>query len=172
MKQSAYQYALYLLSAQDYSEFKLRQKLRLKQFEQTEIDETLTKLIEKNYLREEEYKRLLARRWIAKGYSDSMIKRRGEQEDLTYESTELTEWREDVGSNTGDVIEKLVQKKMRGQTVPTDRLAKQKLREKVSRFLLSKGYGYDEVRRAVDSAFKARDKSDETGSPSSLDADL
>ena len=146
--------------------------MRLKQFEQTEIDETLTKLIEKNYLREEEYKRLLARRWIAKGYSDSMIKRRGEQEDLTYESTELTEWREDVGSNTGDVIEKLVQKKMRGQTVPTDRLAKQKLREKVSRFLLSKGYGYDEVRRAVDSAFKARDKSDETGSPSSLDADL
>lgn len=154
MKQSAYQYALYLLSAQDYSEFKLRQKLRLKQFEQTEIDETLTKLIEKNYLREEEYKRLLARRWIAKGYSDSMIKRRGEQEQLSFTSDELLHWRQDMDRSSEDTISLLVQKKMRGRDLPVDRDAKQKLREKVSRFLLSKGYGWDDVRRAVDEAMK------------------
>jgi regulatory protein len=155
MKQSAYQYALYLLSAQDYSEFKLRQKLRLKQFEQTEIDETLTKLIEKNYLREEEYKRLLARRWIAKGYSDSMIKRRGEQEQLTFTAEELLSWRQDMDRSSDDTISLLVQKKMRGRDLPVDREGKQKLREKVSRFLLSKGYGWEDVRRAVDEAMRA-----------------
>lgn len=155
MKQSAYQYALYLLSAQDYSEFKLRQKLRLKQFEQTEIDETLTKLIEKNYLREEEYKRLLARRWIAKGYSDSMIKRRGEQEQLTFTAEELLSWRQDMDRSSDDTISLLVQKKMRGRDLPFDREGKQKLREKVSRFLLSKGYGWEDVRRAVDEAMRA-----------------
>ena len=155
MKQSAYQYALYLLSAQDYSEFKLRQKLCLKQFEQTEIDETLTKLIEKNYLREEEYKRLLARRWIAKGYSDSMIKRRGEQEQLTFTAEELLSWRQDMDRSSDDTISLLVQKKMRGRDLPVDREGKQKLREKVSRFLLSKGYGWEDVRRAVDEAMRA-----------------
>jgi len=155
MKQSAYQYALYLLSAQDYSEFKLRQKLRLKQFEQTEIDETLTKLIEKNYLREEEYKRLLARRWIAKGYSDSMIKRRGEQEKLIFAAEELLSWRQDMDRSSEDTISLLVQKKMRGRDLPVDREGKQKLREKVSRFLLSKGYGWEDVRRAVDEAMRA-----------------
>jgi regulatory protein len=154
MKQSAYQYALYLLSAQDYSEFKLRQKLRLKQFEQTEIDETLTKLIEKNYLREEEYKRLLARRWIAKGYSDSMIKRRGEQEQLSFTSEDLLNCRQEMDRSSEDTISLLVQKKMRGRDLPIDREGKQKLREKVSRFLLSKGYGWDDVRKAVDEAMK------------------
>ncbi|MFP5459292.1 MAG: regulatory protein RecX [Bacteriovoracia bacterium] len=154
MKSTAYQYALYLLSAQDYSEFKLRQKLRLKQFEAAEIDETLQKLIEKNYLREEEYKRLLARRWIAKGYSDSMIKRRGEQEQLTFTSDELLALRSDMDRSAEDTIGLLVQKKMRGREIPTDREAKQKLREKVSRFLISKGYGWDEVKKAVDMAMK------------------
>jgi SOS response regulatory protein OraA/RecX len=41
MNQSAYQYSLYLLSRQDYSEHKLRQKLKFKQFETQEIDETI-----------------------------------------------------------------------------------------------------------------------------------
>ncbi len=154
MKQSAYQYALYLLSGQDYSEFKLRQKLRLKQFELTEIDETLKKLIEKNYLREAEYKRLLAKKWIAKGYSDQMIKRRGEQEQLCYESHELNAWRDESGTSSQSVIDKLVAKKLRSGAIPEEREAKQKLREKVSRFLLSKGHSYDDVRRAVDSALK------------------
>lgn len=154
MKSTAYQYALYLLSAQDYSEYKLRQKLRLKQFEAAEIDETLQKLIEKNYLREEEYKRLLARRWIAKGYSDSMIKRRGEQEQLTFTGDELLALRSDMDRSAEDTIDLLVQKKMRGREIPADREGKQKLREKVSRFLLSKGYGWDEVKKAVDVAMK------------------
>jgi regulatory protein len=152
MKQSAYQYSLYLLSGQDYSEFKLRQKLRLKQFEQNEIDETIKKLIDKNYLREEEYKRLLAKRWISKGYSDQMIKRRGQQEDLEFSSKELRDWRDESGRSSDDVITALVSKKLRGKVIPSGREERQKLRDKVSRFLLSKGYGFDEIKTAVNAA--------------------
>jgi regulatory protein len=151
---TAYQYALYLLSGQDYSEYKIRQKMKLKGYEAEEIDTTVGKLIEKNFLREEEYKRMLAKRWISKGYSDNMIKRRGGQEKLEFGSTELIQMRDESGTSSLDVISKLVAKKMRGQDVPTDRHAKQKLRDKVSRFLLSKGYGWDEVKRAVDAAMK------------------
>ena len=155
MKQSAYQYALYLLSGQDYSAFKLRQKLKLKQFSADEIDETLRRLTEKNYLREAEYKRLLARRWMAKGYSDQLIKRRGEQEELTFSREELAEWRQELGTTSHDAIQKLVAKKIRGHEIPYEREARQKLKEKVSRFLLSKGYSYDEVKRAIDTALRS-----------------
>ncbi len=152
MTQSAYQYSLYLLSGQDYSAFKLRQKLRLKEFAPAEIDETIAKLQEKNYLREGEYKRLLARRWIAKGYSDTMIQRRGSQEELTFTREELTEWREDMGQGSGESIARLVEKKLRGREIPADREGRMKLREKVCRYLIARGHGYDEVKRAVDAA--------------------
>ena len=151
---TAYQYALYLLSAQDYSDHKMRQKLKLKGYETEEIETTMSILVEKNYLREDEYKRMLAKRWISKGYSDNMIKRRGGQEKLEFASADLTTIRQESGANSSDVITKLVAKKLRGQDIPTDRNAKQKLRDKVSRFLLSKGYGWDEVKRAIDAALK------------------
>jgi regulatory protein len=157
MNQSAYQYSLYLLSRQDYSEHKLRQKLKFKQFETKEIDETISKLISNNYLREEEYKRLLARRWILKGYSDSLIKRKGEQEKLSFEQTDLDSWREELGTNKEVSIQTLVDKKMRGKDIPTDRESLQKLKNKVSRFLISKGYGFDDVRRAVDLAMRPQE---------------
>jgi regulatory protein len=147
---TAYQYALYLLSGQDYSAYKIRQKMKLKGYEAEEIEQTLEKLIEKNYLREAEYKRMLAKRWISKGYSDNMIKRRGSQEKLEFCATELTQIRDESGASSSEVIAKLVEKKMRGQNIPTDRTAKQKLREKVTRSLLSKGYSWEEVKRAVD----------------------
>jgi SOS response regulatory protein OraA/RecX len=57
--------------------------------------------------------------------------------------------------SSDDTISLLVQKKMRGRDLPVDREGKQKLREKVSRFLLSKGYGWEDVRRAVDEAMRA-----------------
>lgn len=152
---SAYQYGLYLLSGQDYSEFKIRQKLKSKNYEATEIDEAVEKLKEKNYLREAEYKRLLAKKWIRKGYADGMIKRRGSQEHLDFDTVELAQLRDEENSSGADVLAALATKKLRGKTIPEDRNEKQKLRDKIYRALLSKGFGYDEVKRAVDSALQA-----------------
>lgn len=154
MKQSAYQYSLYLLSGQDYSEYKLRQKLKLKGFEAPEIEETLTRLIEKNYLRQEEYQRLLTRKLIAKGYSDSLIKRRAEQESLQIDSTDLQAQRSDLDLSSQDIIIQLIKKKLRSRSIPTDKLEKQKLKDKVLRFVLSKGHSYQDCKTAIESEFK------------------
>ena len=149
----AYQYALYLLSGQDYSAYKLRQKMRLKGYEAEEIDSTITRLEEKNYLREGEYKRLLAKRLMGKGYSDKLIKRRAEQEELEFSAEELGDIREESGRPAEDMMESLLAKKLRGKMIPIDRLERQKLRDKVTRFLLSKGYGFDEIKKAINAAF-------------------
>jgi regulatory protein len=146
---SPYQYALYLLAGQDYSEYKIRQKLRLKGHDAEAIDETLAKLKEKNYLREDEYKKLLARKLIRKGQADDMIKRRVQQENLTLESQEMDDIRAELGVSKEEAITQLVAKKMRGQVWPEEREKRQKLQQKVYRFLLSRGFSYDEAKRAV-----------------------
>jgi regulatory protein len=144
MKQDAYQYCLYLLSRQDYSEFKLTEKLKLKQFDKAAIEEAIMRLKEKKYLREDEYKRLTARRWIQKGYSDELIKRRAEQEKLHISSQELLMWRDECNQSSSESLHQLIQKKSRGKDLQED-----KVREKVLRFILSKGFSYDEAKRAL-----------------------
>lgn len=148
-RSSPYQYSLYLLSGQDYSEYKLRQKLKAKGYEAPEIDEAVTKLIEKNYLREEEYKKLLVRRLMRKGKADGLIRRQVEQEQLKVSAEELAECREDTGMSKDETIAQLVQKKLRGKSWPLDRTERQKLQEKVYRYLLSRGFSYDDAKKAV-----------------------
>ncbi len=154
MKQSAYQYCLYLLSGQDYSEYKIRQKLKLKGFEAEEIDQTLNKLIENNFLRQEEYTRLLTRKLISKGYSDTMIKRRAEQESLEIEPADLQEQRSDLDLSSQDSITQLIKKKLRNRSIPADKLEKQKLKDKVLRFVLSKGHSYQDCKAVIESELK------------------
>ena len=65
-----YNYCIHLLARQDYSEYKLRQKLRSKpQNLPHMIDEAIEKLKDKGLLREEAYRRLFIRKWMMKGES-------------------------------------------------------------------------------------------------------
>lgn len=148
-KSSPYQYALYLLSGQDYSEYKIRQKMRTKNFEQVEIDEAIEKLIEKKYLREEEYKRVLVKRLMRKGKADGLIKRQIEQEKLNIDSAELEELREETGTPKEEMLAQLVEKKMRGKSWPTDRAELQKLQQKIYRYILSRGFSFDDAKTAI-----------------------
>lgn len=148
-KSSAYQYSLYLLGGQDYSEFKLRNKLKSKGFEPSEIDEALVQLIAKNYLREEEYKKLLARKLIRKGKADGMIKRQIEQEKLTIDADQMSEIREEMGMSKDDTLAQLIMKKTRGKAWPKDFAEKRKAQEKVYRFLLSRGFSYEDAKKAM-----------------------
>jgi len=148
-KSSAYQYSMFLLGGQDYSEFKLRKKLKSKGYEETEINEALTKLIEKNYLREEEYKKLLARKLIRKGKADGMIRRQIEQEKLQIDAAQMTEIREEMGMSKEDTLSQLILKKTRGKAWPKDFAEKRKAQEKVYRYLLSRGYSYDDAKKAM-----------------------
>ena len=145
----AYQYCLYLLSGQDYSEYKLRQKMRTRLYEKTEIDETIAKLIEKKFLREEEYKKLLVKKLMRKGRADGLIKRQVEQEQLKVGADELLELRAETGVSKDEMITQLVSKKMRGGTWSTDRDQRRKQQEKIYRFLLSRGFSYDDAKKAV-----------------------
>ncbi len=151
MNQRIYNYSIHLLARQDYSEFKLRRKLRSKKDNLPhEVEEVLLTLKTKGLLREENYRRLFIRKWMMKGEAEDKIKKRGAMEKLEFESEEFRKVEIELGFSDEDSIEKLISKKLRAKVIPEDKNEKYKLRDKTLRFLISKGHGFQEAKEALE----------------------
>ena len=91
MNKRIYNYSIHLLARQDYSEFKLKQKLRSKKNNLPhEVDEVLLELKNKGLIKEENYRRLFIRKWMMKGESEEKIKKRGGMEKLKFDNDEFS----------------------------------------------------------------------------------
>jgi regulatory protein len=155
MNTRIYNYSIHLLARQDYSEYKLRQKLRSKKDNLPhEIDEVLEKLKEKGLLREEAYRRLFIRKWMIKGEGEDKIRKRGAMEKLEFEEDEFETIAKELGFTDEDSIEKLIQKKLRMKDIPKDPKEKFKLRDKVLRYLISKGHSYEDAKTSLNPYFR------------------
>lgn len=151
MNQRIYNYSIHLLARQDYSEFKLRRKLRSKKDNLPhEVDEVLEALKAKGLLREENYRRLFIRKWMMKGEAEDKIKKRGAMEKLVLESSEFRAIELELGFTDDESIEKLISKKLRAKDIPQDKEAKYKLRDKTLRFLISKGHDFQDAKKALE----------------------
>lgn len=147
MNQRIYNYSIHLLARQDYSEFKLKQKLRSKKDNLPhEVDEVIVALKSRGLLKEENYRRLFIRKWMFKGEAEDKIRKRGSMEKLEFTSEEFRQVEEELGFTDQDSVEKLIAKKLRSKEIPTDFAEKQKLKDKVMRFLISKGHDYSEAK--------------------------
>ena len=156
MNTRIYNYSIHLLARQDYSEFKLRQKLRSKKDNLPhEIDEVIEKLKERGLLREESYRRLFIRKWMMKGESEDKIRKRGAMEQLEFDSEEFENVEKELGVSEEDHIEKLIAKKLRSKEIPSDKEALYKLRDKTLRFLISKGHQYESAKKHLDQYFRS-----------------
>lgn len=156
MNTRIYNYSIHLLARQDYSEFKLRQKLRSKKDNLPhEIDEVIEALKLRGLLREESYRRLFIRKWMMKGESEDKIRSRGNMEKLQFESEEFKAVEAELGVTEEDNIDKLIAKKLRSKVIPSDFTEKMNLKNKVLRFLISKGHSYDECKRALNKYLSA-----------------
>jgi SOS response regulatory protein OraA/RecX len=154
MNQRIYNYSIHLLARQDYSEFKLKRKLRSKKDNLPhEVDEVVAALKAKGLLREENYRRLFIRKWMMKGESADKIKKRGAMEKLEFNNSEFELVEQELGFSDEESIEKLVAKKLRSKEIPSSPLEKQKLRDKVLRFLISKGHDYSDAKKSINQYF-------------------
>ncbi len=142
---SIYEYSIRLLSQRDYSVHKMKQKLLTRTKDNDVIELVLAKLKELNYLREEEYKRSRIKQLLVKGYANHYICKRLELEFLSTTEDEIDHIRKDQNLESHDQIKYLIEKKLRGKTIPTDFENKMKLQNKITRFLISKGYSFQDV---------------------------
>lgn len=154
MNTRIYNYSIHLLARQDYSEFKLRQKLRSKKDNLPhEVDEVLEALKTRGLLREESYRRLFIRKWMMKGESEDKIRNRGSMEKLQFETEEFRAIELELGFGDQESIEKLIHKKLRSKVIPEEYEEKMSLKNKVLRFLISKGHSYDDCKKALHQYF-------------------
>lgn len=151
MNQRIYNYSIHLIARQDYSEFKLRQKLLSKpDNSKEEVDEVIAVLKEKSLINEQAYARLFIRKWLIKGESESKIRMRAKGENLEFSKEQFTSAIDELGLTTDENIEKLVAKKLRSKAIPKDFLERQKLKDKVLRYLISKGYDFSSAKQEIE----------------------
>lgn len=138
MSKQAYSYLVKLLSSRDYSEHKLREKLREKKFPANEIDVAINEIKERGYLREEAYSEARIKGFMSKGYSISYIRQKLAQEKLSASEEFIQEVFDEHQITEADQVERLLKKKLR--TLSEDREEAQKERQKAIRYAFSKGH--------------------------------
>lgn len=145
----AYNYCIFLLSKRDYSRYKIQQKLKSRKYSEENIKEVIQLLIDQNYLREEAYLRMRIKTLLYKGVSNYYIKQKLSEEKLTASDEQINSLREENNISKEDSLEYLLNKKLRGKEIPKEFEAKAKLKNKILRFLISKGHSYQDANQAL-----------------------
>ena len=149
----AMDYAIRILSLRDYSTHKMKEKLQARKHGDEVINEVISKLEEYNYLRDEDYARMRIKQLLIKGYADNYIIQKCKQEKLPISLEQIDEIRQEQNLSTQDLIHKLIDKKLRGKTIPNEFEPKMKLKNKIISFLASKGYNFGDISNALTEYF-------------------
>lgn len=142
MKSAVYKYAVWLLEKRDFSENELFKKL-IKKYEEEESKAAVEKCVEAGYIDDERYAfRIIEKyqkRYGQRRLSDELFKRGIDRElceQLLEDSYEA--------EHEHEKIKHAINQKLKG-LLPSDR----KEYEKTYAFLMRKGYGSDEINRAM-----------------------
>ncbi len=150
-----YSYCLDLLSRRAYSSFKLRRKLKEKKFLENEIAVVLKLLAAERYLRDDLYAESRARTWMSRGDSASQILRRLKSEKLSLTPGRIKELYEEADRSEEDQVRKLVDAQFRKlRSLPSDRNALFKLKQKISASVMRKGHNFGLVKAEVERHLK------------------
>lgn len=143
MNKECYQKAIRLLTQRDYSRPKLRKKLVENGFEIDDALECVEKLYAEGYLKEQWYIEGRIKAFMRKGYSQSHIKQRLAQEELYIDIDYIQSIFADNLHDEDEQMIELIQKKASrylNAWPELDYKERQKIKAKVIRALISKGY--------------------------------
>lgn len=142
----AYLYLIKIISSRDYSEHKLREKLREKNHPADEIESAINEIKAKGYLREEVYSEARVKGFMDRGYSPDYIRQRLAQEHLTVTDEEIKAVFTEYRMTPEDQIDRLIRKKIQGKT-EFDYAGE----NKILRYLLSKGHDFGDSKKTMKS---------------------
>jgi regulatory protein len=150
----AYDYSIRLLSKRDYSIYKLTQKLLSRKFDQEHIDSVIERLITLRYIREDEYIQSRIKQLVEKGYANDYVIQKLEQECLRSNSSDIELVRDQFGFSSSSQLENLIEKKLRSKSIPDNSEEKLKMKQRITAYLATKGYSFDEISTQLDSIMK------------------
>lgn len=141
----AYEKAIKLLSKQDYSQLRLREKLKGVGMDEDQIDSAIDRLIDKNFLKEQNYINQFIRKHMRKGFSISYIGKKLERENIKTNREDIENIFAEEELTHNKQIKFLIDKKMPPNfRPPANRAEKQKLMKKLLGYLVSKGHDIDD----------------------------
>ncbi len=148
----AFNHAIRLLARKDYSCHKMKTKLNEKGFDRSMAQEVVDELVEKRYLREELYIESRVKGLIRKGWSYEKVIHHLEQEKCTVTTAEIDEILGDSGIDSDEILLQQVQKKWGSNPFQGELTweQKQKKKEKVLRYLVSKGHQFSDSKAALE----------------------
>lgn len=146
MSTKAYMYLVKILSIRDYSEYKLREKLRERNYPADEIESAINDIKAKGYLREEAYAEARVKASMQKGYSPDYIRQKLAQENVPITDEEINAVFAEYRTKPEEQIERLVRKKMAGKTE-----FDYEGESKILRYLISKGHDFDVSKKIMKS---------------------
>ncbi|QYJ98802.1 recombination regulator RecX [Shewanella alkalitolerans] len=144
MTMSAMQVAVGLLARRDYSRYQIKSKLTQKGFLDGEIEAVLGQCESQGYLDDARFAGLLLRSHIAKGHGQNKIRQSMSQKGLTKEIIESS-----LNQSDCDWFE-LARQKAAKKYATSGPIQDQKERAKRVRYLLSQGFGFDQVTYALE----------------------
>lgn len=146
MSTKAFTYIVKLLSAREYSEHKLREKLKEKKFPANEIEDALSEIKARGHLKEEVYAEARIRGFMNKSYSVNYIRQKMAQEHLVVSEEIIQEIFEDNNMSEEQQIERLARKKI-GMKTDLDGGEQ----GKILRYLISKGHDFSLSKKVLKS---------------------
>lgn len=158
MNKDCYKRAIRLLTQRDYSRPKLCKKLVSVGFAQEDSEQVVEKLYAEGLLKEQWYIEARIRGLMRKGYSSSHIQQRLEQEQLSVEINQIDELFIEYGHNEEDQLTQLIQKNGKQWLNQWPQLAneeRQKVKQKLMRKLVSKGFNPSKGLSAIECYFNA-----------------
>lgn len=141
--QDSFNYALWLLGAREHSVKEITQKLARKGFESEHIDATITKLEEYNYLSDQRFAEAFSRSKAAKPLGRQRIQNELRQKGISDEMARAA--LDQLEVDWFELALELKQRKF-GEIAEKDFKAK----GKQTRYLVYRGFNFDEVRYAID----------------------
>lgn len=145
-----YEYLLWLLSRRDYPEKRLREKLRSRKLDPTDIDTLLEKLKDSGFFSEERFRKARARQLTRRGDGPRAIKAKVKSEtgrDLT--TDEMEEVYLDLGTTDFDVLRGYMEKELAKLKRSSQNLEPPAIKQKLIERAMRKGFGYDQIKRVL-----------------------
>ena len=151
-RKKCYSYSIRLLGKKDYSHYKMRQKLLQRDYERETVEDVMSEIIEKKYLREDLYIEARIKGFIRKGYNPQAISYRLSQEKCYASIEEIMAIYEQIESDPDQQLRELILKKVR---IDYDFVKdKEKLRQKTLRYVASRGHPIGEASRLYSSVLE------------------
>lgn len=148
-------YAYRLLARQDYSEFKLKQKLELRCLDHSLIEETLNDLKTSGYLREESYVRLKVKSRLKQAKSKNLILQELASENISANFEQIDEIANEYQINHDDLIRRHIEKKLKSTVISELEFEeKQKLKNKILSSLVRLGHSFSASNSFLKEYFK------------------